>query len=129
MKTPRFYIIGFGLLLLFDTLSQVAIKLASSDAGGFVMNTEWLREVSVNPWVYAAIGGYLGAFVTWMTLLKHVPVGPSFAASHLQVVSVLAISVLYFGEHLSLMQVIGAISIVLGIVCLSMSKAEHSIEL
>lgn len=124
MKTPRFYIIGFGLLLLFDTVTQVAIKLSSADAGGFVLTTEWLREVSLNPWVYAAIAGYLGSFVTWMTLLKHAPVGPAFAASHLDVVSVLAISVLYFGEQLSLIQVIGVLSIVLGIVCLSMSKAE-----
>jgi drug/metabolite transporter (DMT)-like permease len=68
---------------------------------------------------------YIGAFVTWMTLLKHAPVGPAFAASHLEVVSVLAISFLFFHEHLSLPQIIGAACIVTGIVCLSKSEAEQ----
>ncbi len=60
-----------------------------------------------------------------MTLLKHAPVGPAFAASHLEVVMVLIVSVLFFDEKLSLMQCAGGVSIVLGIVCLSLSKAGH----
>jgi drug/metabolite transporter (DMT)-like permease len=70
--------------------------------------------------------GYLGAFVAWMTLLKHAPVGPSFAASHLDVVTVLIISVVYLGEKLTAMEVLGAICIIAGIVCLSLSKENKS---
>jgi drug/metabolite transporter (DMT)-like permease len=58
-------------------------------------------------------------------LLKRAPVGPAFAASHLGLVAVLAISVAYFGEHLSVMQVVGALCIVLGIVFLSLSEAKQ----
>ncbi len=125
MSTKRFYILGFGALMLFDTLTQVSFKLASTHAGEFVLSTTWLYEVFFNYWIYGAVVGYIGSFITWMTLLKHAPVGPAFAASHLEVVSVLAISVLYFHERLTVMQVLGGALIVAGILCLSKSEAEH----
>ena len=124
MSSRRFYILGFGALMVFDTLTQVSFKLASTHAGEFQLTLEWLIQVFHNFWIFGAVVGYLGSFITWMTLLKHAPVGPAFAASHLEVVTVLAISVLYFGEHLSLMQIAGALFIVAGIICLSKSEAE-----
>ena len=72
--------------------------------------------------------GYLGSFVTWMTLLKHAPIGPAFAASHLEIITVLIISFVVFGERLNPTQLLGAASIVLGVICLSMSKAKHPDE-
>jgi drug/metabolite transporter (DMT)-like permease len=116
--------LGFGALMLFDTLTQVSFKLATGHAGEFVPQLSWLLGVFFTPWIYGAVVGYLGAFVTWMTLLKHAPIGPAFAASHLEVVTVLMLSVWMFGEHLSLMQMLGGLSIVIGIVCLSVSEAE-----
>jgi drug/metabolite transporter (DMT)-like permease len=122
----RFYVVGFGILMLFDTLTQVSIKLATAHAGGFQPEWSWLLSVTGEPWLYAAIMGYLGAFVTWMTLLKHAPIGPAFAASHLEVVAVLIVSVLFFHEHLTPGQILGGLCIAAGIVCLSLSEAEHS---
>ena len=126
MRKHYFYLIGFGVLMLFDTLTQVLFKLASTHAGEFMPKIEWLLAVFHNPWIYGAVAGYIGAFITWMTLLKRAPVGAAFAASHLAIVFVLLISVLYFGEHLTAMQVVGAISIVLGIGFLSLSEARQS---
>jgi drug/metabolite transporter (DMT)-like permease len=126
MSRRRFYVIGFGILMLFDTLTQVSIKLATAHAGGFVPQLSWLLAVATEPWLYAAIMGYLGAFVTWMTLLKHAPIGPAFAASHLEVVSVLIISVLFFHERLTPGQILGGLCIAAGIVCLSLSEAEQA---
>ena len=126
MKTRYFYLIGFGALMLFDTLTQVSFKLASSQAGEFIPKIEWLLVVLHNPWIYVAAIGYIGSFIAWMTLLKRAPVGPAFAASHLAIVFVLVISVTYFGEHLTVMQVVGALSIILGIVFLSLSEARQS---
>jgi drug/metabolite transporter (DMT)-like permease len=125
VSTPRFYVIGFGALMLFDTCTQIAFKLAGAQTGEFALHLGWLHNVILTPWTYAAVLGYLCAFGTWMTLLKHAPVGPAFAASHLQVVMVLIVSVLVFDEKLSLMQGLGGVSIVLGIVCLGKSKTGH----
>jgi drug/metabolite transporter (DMT)-like permease len=126
MSSKRFYLTGFSALMLFDTLTQVSFKLASSHAGEFVMSLAWLNEVFHNPWIFGAVFGYIGSFITWMTLLKHAPVGPAFAASHLEVITVLAISVLYFGEQLSWMQLVGGLLIVAGIVCLSRAETEQA---
>lgn len=126
MNAKRFYVLGFGALMLFDTWTQVSFKLASHQTGEFVMTMAWLKTAVFSPWTYGAVAGYLGAFVTWMTLLKRAPVGPAFAASHLEVITVLIVSVLYFGEHLAPLQIIGGLCIVLGIVFLSLSESKHS---
>jgi len=125
VRKRHFYAIGFSILVAFDTLIQVSMKLASTQAGEFAMNKEWLLTVLQNPWLYSAIAGYLGAFGAWMTLLKHAPVGPAYAASHLCLVTVLGISVAYFGEHLSVIQFWGALSIILGIVFFSLSELRQ----
>jgi drug/metabolite transporter (DMT)-like permease len=124
MSTPRFYVLGFGALMLFDTLTQVSLKLSTHEVGGFAPTLDWIGGVLDQRWFYGALAGYLGAFFTWMTLLKHAPIGPAFAASHLEVVAVLIISVLWFGEHLSWIQGLGALLILAGIVCLAVSEGE-----
>ncbi|HEY9191836.1 MAG TPA: EamA family transporter [Methyloversatilis sp.] len=126
MSTRRFYVIGFGALMAFDTLTQVSFKLATTHAGEFAMTLDWLLGIFHNFWIFGAVIGYVGSFITWMTLLKHAPVGPAFAASHLEVVTVLIISVLAFDEKLTLMQIVGGLSIVLGIICLSLSEKEEA---
>ena len=125
MSRARFYAVGFGVLMLFDTWTQISFKLAAGQAGEFAMTLAWLKSAVFSPWIYGAVAGYLGAFFTWMTLLKHAPVGPAFAATHLEVVTVLIISVLFFDEHLAAPQIAGGLCIVAGIVFLSLSESKH----
>ncbi len=124
MNRALFFLVGFGMLAVFDTSTQVFFKLASTHAGRFAPNLGWALQVARTPWLYGAVAGYVGSFVAWMTVLEHAPVGPAFAASHVSVVTVLVISVLVFGDHLSAMQIAGAVCIMLGVVCLSLSKAQ-----
>ena len=118
----RYYVTGFLVLMAFDTLSQLCFKLAALHAAPFAADGPWLLRVAREPWVYGAIAGYLGAFVTYMGLLRHAPVGPAFAASHLNVVSVLLISAWLLHERLSLPQSVGATLIVLGILVLARAE-------
>lgn len=118
----RFYFFGFALLLALDTLTQVSFKLAGNHALPVEASLEWVLRVFDQPWVYGAVIGYLGAFFTWMSLLKHAPIGPAFAASHLEVVSVMVLSIWLFHETLTLPKVIGALAILAGIVCLGMAE-------
>lgn len=119
MSRVWFYGLGFGILVIFDTWTQTSFKLAAGQAGAFSATPAWLAGVLSSGWTYAAVFGYLGAFFTWMTLLKHAPVGPAFAVTHLEVVSVLIVSVWLFGEQLGAAQLIGALFIVAGILVLS----------
>jgi drug/metabolite transporter (DMT)-like permease len=122
----RFYILGFLLLMGFDTLAQISFKYAGDGAFPPQANLAWLLRVFSQPWIYGALIGYVGAFFTWMALLKHAPIGPAFAASHLEVVSVMLLSIWLFDEHLTIARVLGAIAIIAGIVCLGLAEnREH----
>lgn len=106
-------------------MAQVSFKLAGIDTHPS-MELSWILRVASDKWTYGAILGYLGAFVTWMSLLKHAPVGPAFAATHLHIVTVAIISFLFFGETFSLMQIIGSVFIIAGIFVLAyVEKAEN----
>ena len=120
----RFYLIGFLVLVAFDTFAQVCFKLTANAAMPPETDIAWLVRVMSSPWVYCAIACYIGAFVTWMTLLEHAPIGPAFAASHLEVISVLGLSVLLFGERIGMAQWIGSALIIAGIVCLAISESD-----
>jgi drug/metabolite transporter (DMT)-like permease len=129
MSRGKFYLIGFVALIMFDTFSQICFKMAALQAEPFLIEVAWLVRVLETPWVYGAIIGYLGAFMTWMTLLRHAPVGPAFAASHLEVVGVIVISVPLFGEVLTISQMFGAILIVAGVVCLAQGETQSHVDL
>ena len=125
MRRAGFYAIGFAALLLLDTWTQVSFKLATRHTGEFSWTATWLEAAARTPWIYGAMAGYLGAFLMWMTLLKHAPIGPAFAASHLEVVTVLIISIPLFGERLAPLQAVGAVCIIAGIVLLSLGGSKH----
>lgn len=122
----RFYLIGFVVLMSFDTLAQLSFKLAGNEALPLEMSSGWLARVFGQPWVYGAVVGYIGAFFTWMTLLKHAPIGPAFAASHLEVVSVMLLSFWLFQEPLTWPRALGALAIVAGIVCLGLAERDEA---
>lgn len=120
----RLYLIGFPLLMAFDTLAQLCFKLAGDGALPVEANMAWIQRVLSQPWVYGAIIGYIGAFFTWMSLLKHAPIGPAFAASHLEVVSVLLLSAWLLHEPIGPIHLLGAALIVGGIVCLGVAESD-----
>ena len=120
----RFLAVGFLTLLAFDTFAQIGFKFAAIGAGPARLGVEWLAQIASDKWVYLAIACYLGAFVTWMTLLQHAPVGPAFAASHMDIVTVLLVSVSVLGERLSRSQLTGAALILTGIGILASTRAS-----
>ncbi len=122
----RFYIIGFLVLMAFDTLAQLSFKQAGNSALPLEMSLDWLVRVFSQPWIYGAFVGYIGAFFTWMSLLKHAPIGPAFAASHLEIISVLAVSYWLFSEPIGWPQIIGCLFIVAGIMCLAVSETPEA---
>ena len=59
-----------------------------------------------------------------MSLLKRAPIGPAFAASHLEIISVLALSHYLFNEEIGWSQIVGCLFIIAGIICLALSETE-----
>lgn len=120
----RGVLIGFACLLGFDIAAQVGFKFAAMAALPVSPDLGWMLRVLEHPGVYLALLGYVGAFFTWMSLLKHAPIGPAFAASHLEVVAVMPFAVLLFGEAVTWPQLVGAVAIVGGILCLALDEAH-----
>ena len=129
-RLGRFYLVGFLVLMVFDALAQMCVKLAGAGALPLELTAGWLMRLLVQPWLYGAGIGYLGAFFTWMTLLEHAPIGPAFAASHLEIIIVLLLSHYLLGEHIGAAQIVGAALILGGIFCLACgeSRAMQSLD-
>ncbi len=123
-RPGRFYMVGFLVLMAFDALAQISFKLAGQGALPLELSPAWAMRLAAHPWVYGALVGYLGAFFTWMTILKYAPIGPAFAASHLEIVVVLVLSHRLLGEHIGTVQLIGSGLILSGIVCLAVSESR-----
>ena len=121
-SNKRFYFIGFVVLMAFDTLAQLSFKVAGMQALPLEFSPQWLARVFGQPWIYGALVGYAGAFFTWMTLLQRAPIGPAFAASHLEIISVLLVSHQLFGEAIGPAQLAGGTLILAGIICLAVSE-------
>jgi drug/metabolite transporter (DMT)-like permease len=123
-KDRHGYLFGFALLMAFDTLAQVSFKLAGMHAFPPQFSVDWLMRLMLAPWIYGAVVGYLGAFFTWMRLLERAPIGPAFAASHLEVVSVMLLSAMLFDEQIGVVKTLGALLIVGGIVCIGLGERD-----
>ncbi|WP_392564628.1 EamA family transporter [Orbus wheelerorum] len=124
----RFYIIGFACLLLFDTLGQTGFKFSALNARPLDYSLEWVIRILSNKWIYITTLSYIGAFFTWMILLKKAPVGPAFAASRLQIVTVMLVSIFIFNEPLTVTRTLGAIIIISGIIFLALAEKKLAIN-
>lgn len=119
----RSILLGFLLLLTFDTASQVFMKLAAEGITRMDDGT-WLSKVAQEPLILLVLLCYLGAFLTYISLLRYAPVGPAYAAAHGHIVTVLLLSILFFNERLSLVQGVGVLAIVTGIAILAVTETQ-----
>ena len=123
MKHPQLF--GFLLLMAFDTLVQISFKLAGNHALPVEFGAPWLLRLVSSPWLYLGFAATAGAFVTWMSLLKQVAIGPAFAASHLEVVSVMLLSLWIFNDPFTWQHGLGAVLILSGIFMLGIAETRE----
>jgi drug/metabolite transporter (DMT)-like permease len=117
-------LIGFLLLVAIDTFVQIGFKLAGNNTLPVTLDLPWLGRVGQEPWVVGVLLGYGAAFLVYMTLIKYAPIGPAFAASHMEIVTVTVFSVLVFGDTLTLWQAVGCCAIVTGVVVLAATEGR-----
>jgi drug/metabolite transporter (DMT)-like permease len=117
-------LLGFLLLIAIDTFVQIGFKLAGNNTLPVTLDLPWLERVIREPWLIGVLVGYGAAFLVYMTLIKHAPIGPAFAASHLEIVTVTLFSVLVFGDTVTLWQALGCCAIVSGVIVLAATESE-----
>jgi len=100
--------LAWCLLLGFETLCQIALKSAGLANAEFDFSTPAFRHAIATPWLWVAIGCYVGAFLAWMTILRKSTLSAAFATSALVFVAVMFAAWWVFGEHIGAMQLLGA---------------------
>ena len=118
----RLVILGFLVLLGIDTAQQILAKMAGDLIGEFDFSVAWLRRLGHEPLLYVLLGLYVAAFLVYSWLLRHAPVGPSYAAMHGHVVTTFLFSMVFLGERLTPLQLGGCALIVGGIVVLAVTE-------
>jgi len=106
---------AWAALLGFETLCQISLKLAGRQTGAFDFSAAAFQRGLATPWLWLAIGCYIGAFLAWMTILRKSTLSAAFTTSALVFVAVMLASWLVFGEHIGWQQLLGAAIIVAGI--------------
>ena len=110
--------VAWAALLCFETLCQVSLKVAGRITGAFDFSAEAFRRALETPWLWVAIGCYVGAFFVWLTILRRSTLSAAFATSAIVFVAVMFASWLVFREQIGLLQAFGAAIIVGGILLL-----------
>jgi drug/metabolite transporter (DMT)-like permease len=118
----------FILLLAIDTFNQVAFKMAGERTAPVTFDADWLLRIVNEPWIAVILAGNLLAFLIYMTLLRDVQIGPAFAASHLEIVTVMIVSVMFFDERFTPLQVVGCAAIFAGVAILAVTEKEAERE-
>jgi len=120
-------LIAWLVLLSLETLCQISLKFAGSAIGAFDLNRASVLAAISTPWLWVAIGCYLGAFMAWMTILDRSALSAAFPTSAIVFVSIMIASALVFGEPVHWEKALGSAIIVAGILMLGGERAEHQL--
>ncbi|HZP66238.1 MAG TPA: EamA family transporter [Rudaea sp.] len=107
--------LAWAFLLGFETLCQISLKLAGRYTGEFDFSPAAFVRAASSPWLWTAVGCYIGAFLAWMTILRRSRLSAAFTTSALVFIAVMLASWLVFGEHIGWSQILGSAIIVAGI--------------
>ena len=107
--------IAWLLLLSCETVCQISLKKAGLDTGAFDFSGAAFLRALAQPWLWSAIGCYLGAFLAWITILRKSTLSAAFATTAIVFVAVMAASWLVFHESVGMKQIAGSSIILLGL--------------
>ena len=113
------------MLLMFETICQVSLKKAGLSVGAFDFTLDDFRRALSTPWLWSAIGCYLGAFLSWITILRKSTLSSAFATSAIVFVAVMVSSWIIFGEKVGMLQIAGSCVILIGILMLGADEAAN----
>ena len=116
--------IAWAALLGCETLCQISLKYAGLANADFDFSRAAFTHAIATPPLWVAIACYIGAFVAWMTILRKSTLSAAFATSAIVFVAVMFASWSVFGEHIGMLQLLGAAIIVGGILLLGADDAK-----
>lgn len=115
------------ILLALETLCQISLKRAGGVVGAFRLDRASLIAAIATPWLWVAVGCYLGVFLAWMTILGKSTLSSAYPTSAIVFVGVMIASWLVFGEPVGWDKAFGSAIIVAGILLLGGERTEHAL--
>lgn len=117
-KNPWPLLLAWLVLLALETLCQISLKLAGDATGAFHFDRASVLAALSTPWLWVAIGCYVGAFLAWMTILDKSALSSAYPTSAVVFISVMIASWIVFGEPVDWEKALGSAIIVAGIMML-----------
>lgn len=115
-------IASWGLLVVLETATQVVFKIAGAtfhpDGGVWPM----VQAAAGTPVVYLGFALYFCAFLCWMTILRETDLGRAFPMTASVYFGTVSAGLVFFGEHLTPMRIVGVLVIVVGIGVLAFDR-------
>ncbi|HEY0631823.1 MAG TPA: EamA family transporter [Thermoleophilaceae bacterium] len=115
--------IGYAYVATTVTLTvigQLIIKWQVGKLGAFGGSgsdrLRFIGDMLTNPWVLLSLASAFVAALAWMAALSHLNLSRAYPFMSASFILVLALSAVFFAEHIGLPQVLGALLIVGGLV-------------
>lgn len=100
------------------TASEVCLKLGA-DQTAYVFHNALLDSLGIASlgtwWVWGGILFYLGSFVCWLHVLRHLPLNIAFNLVNIEHVFIPLASALFLAEHISLLRWSGIALVLCGV--------------
>ncbi|MBV8963908.1 MAG: EamA family transporter [Hyphomicrobiales bacterium] len=121
MKRPSFAIslrtvLFWSVFLTLDTATQLAFKTASEHVEGMSFGWGFLQTALMTPAFWLAILCYIATFIVWMAVLTRMDLSRAFPLTALTYVTVPALALMFFGEQLPAIRVLGIAVIIAGVI-------------
>ncbi len=105
----------FAILPMLTLAYQLTAKTSANQLAQARFDLSWLATAASMPSVQLLVALEIAAFVAWMKVLSEMPLSAAFPLSAVSYVLIIGASVVVLHEPLSLLQVIGGLAILLGV--------------
>lgn len=107
------------LVAFLNTAAQIVFKIGMTKIGVFVFNWSSVIpiaiKVMISPWIFFGMIIYVGSVGTWLMVLSRVPVSVAYPISSVAYILSAIASYYLLGEDLSLMRIMGIMTILIGV--------------
>jgi drug/metabolite transporter (DMT)-like permease len=111
--------VGWGLLIVAETASQLFLKIGSGHLAGADGIGQWLLAAASSAPALAGFGCYFLSFLAWMTLLRDSDLSRAYPMTAMVYVAVPVSSVVVLGETIDLTRWLGVAIICVGVMLLA----------
>ncbi len=123
-------VVLIALLLLFDTFSQLAFKIAVTQLGEFPTQNisviwHYCLQLAINLYVIGGVLALILALFTWLTLISKVDLSFAHPMTSLAYVTIPLAGTFFLHESLHWPQMVGIALIVIGVIVISDDEPEH----